>query len=169
MALPRLAAKGEAMGTDPSPLLHFIAISLAIVKTAGGHGRGMPGSNPASSHSFVSLLSGALGAITMADVTRMNPSQIIFDSRTSPFSLYLSVMLTMNLPGIAAAFALVLMGVAIWEVLSTIAFDWSIISRQRKWRWPMVRAAPLLDPSWLTVAPFSSLRTSWHVYACSRT
>jgi hypothetical protein len=39
---------------------------------------------------------------------------------------------------VAAAFALVLVGVAFWEILSSITFDWSIVSGKRKWRWPMV-------------------------------
>jgi len=33
--------------------------------------------------------------------------------------------------------ALVLLGVATWELIVTFAFDWSIITGRRKWRWPM--------------------------------
>lgn len=39
--------------------------------------------------------------------------------------------------GIFGAFTLVLCGVATWDVLSTITFDLSIITRRRPWRWPM--------------------------------
>lgn len=36
-----------------------------------------------------------------------------------------------------AAFSLVLTGVACWDVLSTLWFEWQIITGKRKWRWPM--------------------------------
>ncbi|KAG9019852.1 hypothetical protein FRB90_003442 [Tulasnella sp. 427] len=35
-------------------------------------------------------------------------------------------------------FVLVLCGIAAWDFLSTLPFDWSIISGKRKFRWPMV-------------------------------
>ncbi|KAG9047061.1 hypothetical protein FS837_003147 [Tulasnella sp. UAMH 9824] len=38
---------------------------------------------------------------------------------------------------IYAKFTLVLAGIAAWDFLSTLPFDWSIISGKRKWRWPM--------------------------------
>ena len=37
-----------------------------------------------------------------------------------------------------AAFSLVLTGVACWDVLSTLWFEWQIITGKRKWKWPMV-------------------------------
>ncbi|KJA26745.1 hypothetical protein HYPSUDRAFT_1029023 [Hypholoma sublateritium FD-334 SS-4] len=37
-----------------------------------------------------------------------------------------------------AAFSLVLTGVAVWDVLSTIWFEWQIITGRRKFRWPMI-------------------------------
>ncbi|KAF8884823.1 hypothetical protein BD779DRAFT_1442846 [Infundibulicybe gibba] len=36
-----------------------------------------------------------------------------------------------------AAFVLVLCGIAAWDVLKTIRFDISILTRRRPWRWPM--------------------------------
>ncbi|KDR76425.1 hypothetical protein GALMADRAFT_155974 [Galerina marginata CBS 339.88] len=39
---------------------------------------------------------------------------------------------------IFAAFSLVLTGVAVWDVLSTLWFEWQIITGKRKWRWPMI-------------------------------
>ncbi|KAG8885203.1 hypothetical protein FRB98_001931 [Tulasnella sp. 332] len=44
-----------------------------------------------------------------------------------------------KIAAIYAAFVLVLAGIATWDVLSTLAFDWSIISGKRKWRWPMMQ------------------------------
>ncbi|KAG8857664.1 hypothetical protein FRB96_005682 [Tulasnella sp. 330] len=43
-----------------------------------------------------------------------------------------------KIAAIYAAFVLVLAGIATWDVLSTLAFDWSIISGKRRWRWPML-------------------------------
>ncbi|KAG9014887.1 hypothetical protein FRB94_009045 [Tulasnella sp. JGI-2019a] len=43
-----------------------------------------------------------------------------------------------KISSIYAAFVLVLAGVGTWDVLSTLAFDWSIVSGKRKWRWPML-------------------------------
>ncbi|KAF9014209.1 hypothetical protein BDQ17DRAFT_447875 [Cyathus striatus] len=37
-----------------------------------------------------------------------------------------------------AAFVLVLCGMAVWDVLSTLYFDISIVRGKRPWRWPMV-------------------------------
>jgi len=39
---------------------------------------------------------------------------------------------------IFSALGLVLIGVATWEVVVTFAFDWSIITGRRRWRWTMV-------------------------------
>jgi hypothetical protein len=41
---------------------------------------------------------------------------------------------------IFGAFVLVLSGVAAWNVISTLAFDISIIRGKRPWRWPMVNS-----------------------------
>ncbi|KAJ3503300.1 hypothetical protein NLJ89_g8494 [Agrocybe chaxingu] len=35
------------------------------------------------------------------------------------------------------AFTMVLTGVALWDVLSTLWFEWQILTGKRKWKWPM--------------------------------
>jgi len=69
-----------------------------------------------------------------------------------------------------AAFSLVLTGVACWDVLSTLWFEWQIITGKRKWRWPMVgthngRHSTL---SLISHPLFCSARLSisWHGLAC---
>ncbi|KAF8156883.1 hypothetical protein B0H34DRAFT_783168 [Crassisporium funariophilum] len=37
-----------------------------------------------------------------------------------------------------AAFSLVLTGVAVWDVLANLWFDWQIVTGKRKWKWPML-------------------------------
>lgn len=49
-----------------------------------------------------------------------------------------------------AAFSLVLTGVAVWDVLSTIWFEWQIITGRRKFRWPMARTFTNIYALWLT-------------------
>ncbi|KAF5371792.1 hypothetical protein D9758_003523 [Tetrapyrgos nigripes] len=49
-----------------------------------------------------------------------SPAEIAYDSR------------------IFASFTMALVGMAVWDVLSTIRFDWSIVTGKRHWRWPMV-------------------------------
>ncbi|KAF9554796.1 hypothetical protein CPC08DRAFT_162416 [Agrocybe pediades] len=43
-----------------------------------------------------------------------------------------------NCSKVFGAFAMVLVGVACWDVLSTLWFEWQIITGKRKWRWPML-------------------------------
>ncbi|KAF9527459.1 hypothetical protein CPB83DRAFT_793263 [Crepidotus variabilis] len=39
---------------------------------------------------------------------------------------------------IFAAFSLVLVGVVLWNIISTLWFDWQIVTGKRKWKWPML-------------------------------
>ena len=58
---------------------------------------------------------------------------------------------------ISGAFTLVLSGIAAWDVLSTIAFDISIIARRRPWRWPMASVPVDLYGRKQMIIPFQLL------------
>ncbi|KAF5318849.1 hypothetical protein D9619_010967 [Psilocybe cf. subviscida] len=65
------------------------------------------------------------------------------------------------------AFSMFLLGVAVWDVLSTLWFEWQVLTGRRKWRWPMLIYIVARIAMLLHVLAVSINRNALHAVPCT--